>query len=258
MAPVINKTNTAITKNKTKPKTDIHIPMKTSDMLSIERSVPSLFQIAAFFEDFFPSSGLRQSLTPKRHLPFADYMNPEKILAMLRTAKSETPAQMESAVKSDKSDVSAKRGTKMQAKKSAAPSPNKGSEPSGPENPKDSDRVDKSTARSDSASARGGNTAAASANKPVESNSQERKKVEFSFKSSTARSVKLAGDFTDWESHALDMRHKEDGSWFATVPLAPGSYSYRFIVDGQWVDDPMSNLHMPNPFGTENAVVHVT
>jgi hypothetical protein len=54
------------------------------------------------------------------------------------------------------------------------------------------------------------------------------------------------------------MMHLQDGLWSTVVPLRPGIYSYRFIVDGKWCDDPRSSHHVPNPFGGENAVVHVT
>ena len=54
------------------------------------------------------------------------------------------------------------------------------------------------------------------------------------------------------------MIKSEDDVWFIFVPLAPGSYSYRFIVDGAWCDDPHSVLQESNPFGTVNAVVKVT
>jgi 1,4-alpha-glucan branching enzyme len=82
-------------------------------------------------------------------------------------------------------------------------------------------------------------------------------KVEFSLEAPHAQSVKLAADFTDWENLALDMVKLTDGDWFATVPLSPGTYSYRFIVDGEWRDDPHAPTREPNPFGTVNAVVKV-
>lgn len=86
----------------------------------------------------------------------------------------------------------------------------------------------------------------------------ELKETGFFLEASFAQSVKLAADFTDWEKFPLDMIKSEDDVWFIFVPLAPGSYSYRFIVDGVWCDDPHSILHEPNPFGTANAVVRVT
>jgi hypothetical protein len=86
----------------------------------------------------------------------------------------------------------------------------------------------------------------------------ELKPIEFHVQAPSARSVKLAADFTDWEKYPLDMTKSEDGVWFTNVPLSPGQYSYRFIVDGQWCDDPRSVQRVPNPFGTANAVVNVT
>lgn len=81
--------------------------------------------------------------------------------------------------------------------------------------------------------------------------------TEFRMDAPSAKSVKLAGDFTEWESAPLDMVQSYDGSWFTIVPLLPGTYSYRFIVDGQWLDDPHCGRHAPNPFGSEDAVMSV-
>lgn len=83
-------------------------------------------------------------------------------------------------------------------------------------------------------------------------------KTEFHLEAPLARSVKLAADFTNWEKSPLDMIKSEDGVWQVVVPLPPGDHSYRFIVDGEWCDDPNSALCVPNPYGTSNAVVKVT
>jgi hypothetical protein len=81
--------------------------------------------------------------------------------------------------------------------------------------------------------------------------------TEFSLEAPMARSVKLAADFTDWDRFPLDMIRSVDGTWWTIVPLLPGEYNYRFLVDGQWCDDPRSAQCVPNPFGTSNAVVQV-
>ncbi len=48
--------------------------MKTSDSTSFA-TVPSLFQIAAFFEDFLPPTGVQNNLSPTTgNLPFAEIM----------------------------------------------------------------------------------------------------------------------------------------------------------------------------------------
>jgi 1,4-alpha-glucan branching enzyme len=94
-------------------------------------------------------------------------------------------------------------------------------------------------------------------NSPVEeftpSSPHELKPTEFSLEASSAKAVQLAADFTDWEKSPLEMTRAEHGVWRIMVPLAVGNYSYRFIVDGQWHDDPHCDYHIPNPFGTTNA-----
>jgi len=84
------------------------------------------------------------------------------------------------------------------------------------------------------------------------------KKTEFYLKARFAKSVKIAGDFTDWGKFPIDMIKSNDDVWSIFVPLSPGTYAYRFIIDGEWCDDPHSALQEPNPFGTNNALVKVT
>jgi 1,4-alpha-glucan branching enzyme len=79
----------------------------------------------------------------------------------------------------------------------------------------------------------------------------------FSITAPTAMSVLLAGDFTHWQAKAIPMRKQEDGAWKTIVALAPGTYHYRFIVDGQWREDPDCTLRVANPYGGENAVRQV-
>jgi hypothetical protein len=96
------------------------------------------------------------------------------------------------------------------------------------------------------------------ARKPAGRLQAELKNVEFHLEAPAAVAVKLAADFTDWEKFPLDMIKTENGVWSIFVPLRPGNYSYRFIVDGNWCDDPDAGLYEFNPFGTVNAMVKVT
>jgi hypothetical protein len=82
--------------------------------------------------------------------------------------------------------------------------------------------------------------------------------TEFHLEAPEAEAVQLAGDFTNWDKSPLDLIRAEDGVWFIIVPLLPGRYTYRFIVDGQWWDDPHPAQLAVNPFGTTDAVVQVT
>ena len=79
----------------------------------------------------------------------------------------------------------------------------------------------------------------------------------FSFTAPAAMSVQLVGDFTHWQQQPINMRRGADGIWRATIELPPGAHQYRFLVDGQWRDDPECELHAPNPFGSQDAVRQV-
>ena len=82
-------------------------------------------------------------------------------------------------------------------------------------------------------------------------------KQTFSLKAPGANHVQLAGDFTDWQARPIAMAKLEHGLWQTSVQLPPGTYHYRFLVDGEWHDDPECTLRVGNPYGTENAVREV-
>jgi len=69
--------------------------------------------------------------------------------------------------------------------------------------------------------------------------------------------VQLVGDFTHWGKHPISLRKNPDGVWFVAVDLEPGRHRYRFLVDGEWADDPDCTLRLPNPYGTEDAIREV-
>ena len=79
-------------------------------------------------------------------------------------------------------------------------------------------------------------------------------KTVFSFMAPEAQSVQLAGDFTGWELYPVGLKKQKSGLWKTTVSLEAGSHEYRFLVDGQWRDDPACTARVPNQFGAENCV----
>ncbi len=69
--------------------------------------------------------------------------------------------------------------------------------------------------------------------------------------------VCVVGDFNAWELGA-DCMAKVGEGWESRVMLAPGRYSYAFVVDGsRWVPDPGALLKEDNGFGGENSVLIV-
>jgi len=89
-------------------------------------------------------------------------------------------------------------------------------------------------------------------------NSGNGQRQTFAFTAPDALSVQLAGDFTHWKDKAISMKQETGGVWKASVVLPPGTHHYRFIVDGQWRDDPECTIRVPNPFGGFDAVRKVS
>jgi 1,4-alpha-glucan branching enzyme len=83
------------------------------------------------------------------------------------------------------------------------------------------------------------------------------KKQTFSFNAPNARSVQLVGNFTHWQQAPINLKRGADGIWRAVIELKPGTYHYRFLVDGEWQDDPECTLRVANPFGSQNSVRQV-
>lgn len=69
-----------------------------------------------------------------------------------------------------------------------------------------------------------------------------------------ARRVELAGSFNDWKTWL--MKKSEDG-WKLDVFLAEGSHTYRFVVDGNWIEDPGNPEKLPNEFGEYNSLINI-
>ena len=79
----------------------------------------------------------------------------------------------------------------------------------------------------------------------------------FSFKAPAAKHVAVAGDFTDWQRNPISLRKEDDGIWRVTVTRKSGEHRYRFLVDGEWRDDPTCSERTANPYGSQDAVMRV-
>lgn len=89
---------------------------------------------------------------------------------------------------------------------------------------------------------------------PASANPAEKIAAEFVLDMPKALSVTVAGNFNHWDARETPLRRNERGLWRVVVPLTPGRYEYRFVVDGQWYNDPKATESKPNPYGSENSV----
>ncbi len=73
-----------------------------------------------------------------------------------------------------------------------------------------------------------------------------------------AKKVLVAGDFNNWMPVSTPMASgMRPGMWVAKLPLPPGRYRYRLVVDGKWMTDPNNKYVEVNEYGELNNVVEV-
>lgn len=84
-------------------------------------------------------------------------------------------------------------------------------------------------------------------------------RVRFVLVAPGAARVSLVGDFNSWNPVALPLRRGGDGTtWEVEVPLAPGRYTYAFVVDGRLARDPSAPETAHDDFGGPSSVVLVS
>lgn len=92
--------------------------------------------------------------------------------------------------------------------------------------------------------------------------------IVFRYKAPAARQVNLAGEFNNWLGTAnggridpnLDpMRDPDgDGIWEITLPLPPGRYQYKYLIDQvDWQEDPGNPETTDDGFGGKNSILVV-
>jgi 1,4-alpha-glucan branching enzyme len=95
----------------------------------------------------------------------------------------------------------------------------------------------------------------------VDAQELEPRQVVISFSDPGAEDVRIAGDFNGWIPDK-DVRSEvsSDGStrvWRKILCLSPGTYHYRYVVDGCWREDPENPRVETGPVGERNSVLVV-
>lgn len=91
----------------------------------------------------------------------------------------------------------------------------------------------------------------------AEDTSHTSKLITFSFEAPQASNVSLAGCFNGWNPQTTPLKQNQEGIWTCVVSVEPGEHQYRFVVDGEWTDDPVNVNRCWNEFGTENCLLIV-
>lgn len=73
----------------------------------------------------------------------------------------------------------------------------------------------------------------------------------------SAQSVSVVGGFNGWSAGRNRLEKDSDGVFRALVPLDPGTYEYKFVVDGNWIPDPGNPEQKPDGFQGFNSIITV-
>jgi 1,4-alpha-glucan branching enzyme len=67
--------------------------------------------------------------------------------------------------------------------------------------------------------------------------------------------VYLSGSFNNWSTQQIPLKSCDSG-WVANLKLKPGKYSYKYILDGRWIQDPFNKLTEDDTYGGYNSVLY--
>jgi hypothetical protein len=71
-----------------------------------------------------------------------------------------------------------------------------------------------------------------------------------------AKKVIVTGSFSGWSTENYVMV-KQGDRWILPMYLKPGKYTYKFIVDGNWHEDPANDKWETNQYGSKNSVLWI-
>jgi chromosome partitioning protein len=82
------------------------------------------------------------------------------------------------------------------------------------------------------------------------------------FRDTEANDVRIAGDFNGWVPdkgvRSLIESEGQTRVWTKILRLAPGTYQYRYVVDGEWRADPENPEVISSSVGARNSVLVVS
>ncbi len=78
-----------------------------------------------------------------------------------------------------------------------------------------------------------------------------------SVKAPEAKEVYLAGEFNNWKLDEHSRMEQNNGCWTKRLVLNKGKYRYRFVIDGNWAEDPDNPSRQMNAYGTMDSLIEI-
>ena len=84
------------------------------------------------------------------------------------------------------------------------------------------------------------------------------KKVRFEVEFPGAEKVYIAGTFNNWDPEQRRMKRIKKGKdkFLAVLDLEPGTWEFKYVVDGQWQCCPNATKNT-NELGVENSIIEI-
>lgn len=84
-------------------------------------------------------------------------------------------------------------------------------------------------------------------------------KVTFQVPATEASDVRVVGTFNQWDAESTPLKKLKNGTFKGTVNLDKDqSYEFRYVVDGQYVNDEQADAYRWNDFAAaENGVLNL-
>ena len=97
---------------------------------------------------------------------------------------------------------------------------------------------------------------------PEETDTADVREVVIRFDDPSAGDVRVAGDFNGWIPdkgvRSVIESNGQTRVWTKVLRLPPGTYQYRYVVDGEWREDPTNPNTVPNASGRQNSLLVIS
>lgn len=81
----------------------------------------------------------------------------------------------------------------------------------------------------------------------------------FTSDSGPVLAVSVVGTFNGWDKLADPLTRQEDGRWYARVDMVPGTYEYKYVINGErWIRDPTCAEAVSDGYWGENSILSLT
>jgi len=78
------------------------------------------------------------------------------------------------------------------------------------------------------------------------------------FGTGSEKSVAVAGSFNQWNPSFTPLKKTSQNQWELSLPLAAGSYPYKYFIDGKWSLDPTNREKVSDGSGNQNSLLIVS